>query len=210
MALSGILRRLRQHLWAVMSSPATLRHLCACHPVTISENLQPLHQCSVHTAQLHKRHYSEERHTPETDSTSSLNLDGNSKRVEYSNMASDPPSHTGHLEYDLDKLLRNIREAQQSSQLPQESTEARSGRSSAMSIEELVRFLREEKGEGVCVIHVPPEREYVRYFVTCVGVGGRHLQRMAGNLAAEVREKSVLVYTSVRLHSLDSRPIFRT
>ncbi len=60
-------------------------------------------------------------------------------------------------------------------------------RSSPMSIEELVDFLRGERGEEVAVIRVPPEREYVNYFVTCMGLGGRHIQRMADNLAAEVR-----------------------
>ncbi len=39
-------------------------------------------------------------------------------------------------------------------------------RSSPMSIEELVDFLL---GERVAVIRVPPEREYVNYFVTCMG-----------------------------------------
>ncbi len=60
-------------------------------------------------------------------------------------------------------------------------------RHTQLSIEELVAFLREERGEDMAVIQVPPERGYVKYFVTCVGLGSSHIQRMAHNLATQVR-----------------------
>ena len=59
-------------------------------------------------------------------------------------------------------------------------------RSAPMDIEELVQFLRDENASDICVIRVPPHLDYVDYFVVCSGFGGRHLQRMAGGLAAEV------------------------
>ena len=59
-------------------------------------------------------------------------------------------------------------------------------RSALMDIEELVQFLRDENASDICVIRVPPHLDYVDFFVVCSGFGGRHLQRMAGGLAAEV------------------------
>ena len=59
-------------------------------------------------------------------------------------------------------------------------------RNAPMDIEELVQFLRDENASDICVIQVPPHLDYVDYFVVCSGFGGRHLQRMAGGLAAEV------------------------
>lgn len=57
------------------------------------------------------------------------------------------------------------------------------------SIEELVDFLRDENATDICVIRIPPEREYVEYFVVCSGFGTRHIHTIADNLAAEVNEK---------------------
>ena len=59
-------------------------------------------------------------------------------------------------------------------------------RSSPMEIGELVDFLRGENAQDVCVIRVAPEREYVSYFITCSGMGTRHIRAMAENLVAEV------------------------
>ena len=62
-----------------------------------------------------------------------------------------------------------------------------SKRKSLWSVEhELVEFLRRENARDICVIKVPPEREYVDYFVVCGGLGTRHIRTMADNLAAEV------------------------
>ena len=205
MALSNSLRSLRQTLWTMLKKPTSsvaVTHRCvrqSAKKSISSQNLQRSQHCAVQPIQLHKRLYSEERNTSETDGVSSLNLE--SRGTKHSNTTKSKLPHPGHLDYDLDKLLQNIRKAQQSGELAQETAEDRDGRMSAMSIEELVKFLEEEKGEEVCVIRVPPEREYVKYFVTCVGVGGRHLQRMADNLAAEVR-KSVCVFVQSNIFIL--------
>ena len=59
-------------------------------------------------------------------------------------------------------------------------------RNTPMDIEELVEFLRDENARDICVIRVPPQLDYVDYFVVCSGFGGRHLRRMADGLVAEV------------------------
>ena len=59
-------------------------------------------------------------------------------------------------------------------------------RSVPMDVEELVGFLRDENARDICVIRVPPQLDYVDYFVVCSGFGGRHLRRMADGLVAEV------------------------
>ena len=59
------------------------------------------------------------------------------------------------------------------------------------NIDELVDFLTEENARDVCVIRVPPEREYVEYFVVCSGLGTRHIHTMAENLAAEVSHNAI-------------------
>ena len=59
-------------------------------------------------------------------------------------------------------------------------------RSTPMGIEELVEFLRDENANDICVIRVPPQLDYVDYFVVCSGFGARHLRRMADGLVAEV------------------------
>ena len=180
-------------MWTVLKKPTSsvaVTHKCVCQSASNSRSSQSLQQShqyhTVQPIQLYKRLYSEKRNTSETDGVSSLHLE--SRGTKHSDTTKSKSPHPGHLDYDLDKLLQNIREAQQTGELAQEVSEDRDSRTSAMSIEELVEFLEEEKGEEVCVIRVPPERGYVKYFVTCVGVGGRHLQRMADNLAAEVRE----------------------
>ncbi len=94
---------------------------------------------------------------------------------------------------ELEGLLRNIEIAKMAQTLqgsiPVKRKPSRVGtrRSSPMTIEELVAFLHEERAVGVCVIRLPPEMEYVNYFVTCSGMGARHIRRIADNLAAEVR-----------------------
>lgn len=66
-------------------------------------------------------------------------------------------------------------------------------RTALMSINELVNFLREQKAHDICVLKIPPEREYVEYFVVCSGLGTRHIRMMADCLVAEVGEKLRLV-----------------
>ena len=84
-------------------------------------------------------------------------------------------------EQDLQALLRNIQHQQEQSKRTQ-----REKRSIMMNVEELVEFLREENARDVCVIEVPPEVDYVNYFIVCSGLGSRHIGRMADHLASEV------------------------
>lgn len=86
-------------------------------------------------------------------------------------------------EQDLQALLRNIQHQQEE----QSRRTQREKRSSLMNVEELVEFLREENARDVCVIEVPPEMDYVDYFIVCSGMGSRHIGRMADHLASEVR-----------------------
>ena len=65
------------------------------------------------------------------------------------------------------------------------------------NMDELVQFLREENGRDICVIRVPPEREYVEYFVVCSGLGTRHIHTMADNLAAEA-SRLLQFYSTLR------------
>ena len=84
--------------------------------------------------------------------------------------------------YDLQTLLHNI----QRSQARKESAVVREDRTTMMSVEELVDFLREQNARDIVVIELPRELDYVKYFVTCCGAGSRHLGRMADNLVSEV------------------------
>ncbi len=100
---------------------------------------------------------------------------------------------TAARDQELEGLLRNIEIAKTAQTLqdsiPVKRKPSRVGtrRSSPMTIEELVAFLHEERAVGVCVIRLPSEMDYVNYFVTCSGMGARHIRRIADNLAAEVR-----------------------
>ena len=98
-------------------------------------------------------------------------------------------------EYSFDELMARIAESQKRDRddVPAAWTDSRKKRSrtrrtSGMNIDELVEFLRQENARDICVMKVPPEREYVEYFVVCGGLGTRHIRTMADNLAAEVRE----------------------
>ena len=88
--------------------------------------------------------------------------------------------------YSLEVLLDNIAKAQKAEVwiCPQKQVKVR--RTTVMTIDDLVVFLREENAQDICVIKVPPEREYVDYFVVCGGMGTRHIRRIADNLVAEV------------------------
>ena len=96
--------------------------------------------------------------------------------------------------YSLDQLLERIAQAQREkdkqlsdvSQTKSAKRQRKSQRATVMNIHELVEFLRWENACDICVIKVPPEREYIDYFVVCGGLGTRHIRTMADNLAAEV------------------------
>ena len=101
--------------------------------------------------------------------------------------------------YTFDELLDRIARAQlrrderildRPLETEAERPRGRTRRETLGNIDELVEFLREENAIDVCVIRVPPEKEYVEYFVVCSGLGTRHIRTMADNLAAEVRSKA--------------------
>ena len=100
--------------------------------------------------------------------------------------------------YSLDELLERIAQAQrekdkQLSDVLRTKSAKRQQKSqyaTFMNIHEIVEFLRQENAHDICVIKVPPEREYVDYFIVCGGLGTRHIRTMAGNLAAEVLNDS--------------------
>ena len=85
----------------------------------------------------------------------------------------------------LQELLENI-QRERNEQKERLVKKSKVHRSSPMEISELVEFLQGENARDICVIQVLPEREYVSYFVTCSGMGTRHIRAMAENLAAEV------------------------
>ena len=90
-------------------------------------------------------------------------------------------------DYDLEKLLANISVLKSAERIQEEAGGAeRPRRTSAMTIAELVEFLRGENAQDICVINVPPERQYVQYFVTCSGKGPRHISKIAHSLVDEV------------------------
>ena len=98
----------------------------------------------------------------------------------------------GVRQYSLEELLTGIARAQdKDSWVRPRQRRVGSRRSTVMSIDEVVSFLREENAEYICVIRVPAEREYVDYFVVCGGMGTRHIRTMADSLASEVRRASV-------------------
>ena len=86
-------------------------------------------------------------------------------------------------QFNLRSLLQNIQRQQDKLR----DKDHKPQRTAAMSIEELVEFLRQDNARGICVIAVPPEKDYVTYFVVCSGTGSRHIGRMADHLANEVR-----------------------
>ena len=95
--------------------------------------------------------------------------------------------------YTYDELLERIAKAQLQrnervvdTQEKLEKKREKLLRKTVMNIDELIDFLREERAHDICVIKVPPEREYVDYFVVCGGLGTRHIRTMADNLVTEV------------------------
>ncbi|XP_022104590.1 uncharacterized protein LOC110986739 [Acanthaster planci] len=50
------------------------------------------------------------------------------------------------------------------------------------SVDEIVGVLREENAQDICVIRVPPEKNYVDYFVVVTGRSARHLSAMTQHI----------------------------
>ena len=93
-------------------------------------------------------------------------------------------------DHDILKLLENIKKQKTLQNIAKEEEERLSldikQRTAPFTINELVQFLRKHNLEDICVIKIPPSRNYAQYFVTCTGTGSRHIRRMADLLAAEV------------------------
>ncbi len=88
-------------------------------------------------------------------------------------------------EYDLEKLLDNIRQ-KASDRHHKAYNKVRRDVHSLMTIDELTKFLHAENANDICVIRVPPEKRYVDYLVVCSGSTTKHIGRMASALASEV------------------------
>lgn len=102
-------------------------------------------------------------------------------------VADDQTKVHGILEdFSLQNLLKNIQTAKAGPVTKPAKPAPKIQRSTMMEIDELVDVLHQENAQDICVISVPPERQYVKYFVTCSGMGTRHIGRMADNLCAEV------------------------
>lgn len=111
-------------------------------------------------------------------------------------------------DYDLEKLLENISVLKSAEVDKEEAGRAteKPRRTTPMSIGELVEFLHSENAQEICVINVPPELQYVQYFVTCSGKGLRHISKIAHSLADEVSERMQGVWlVSSRAIPLSSR-----
>ena len=87
--------------------------------------------------------------------------------------------------YDFEELLRNIRKKTDEKR-EKLRDKVKRDENSLMSIEELTTFLQVENAQDVCVIKVPPEKQYVDYMVICSGSSTRHIRKMAMELASEV------------------------
>ena len=94
--------------------------------------------------------------------------------------------------YTIEELLERISQARLVKEErvpdPQRTETHRDKTNSIADIDGLVDFLKAEGASDVCVIRVPPEREYVEFFVVCSGVGTRHICTIADNLVTQVRE----------------------
>lgn len=112
------------------------------------------------------------------------------KEVEITSADGSVTISTTRKDHDLHQLLKNIQEAQVSSLLSTQEivskTKHKEFKTFPVPINELVEFLRDESAQDICVINLPPEKDYVNYFVTCTGQGARHIGRMADNLVSEV------------------------
>lgn len=95
--------------------------------------------------------------------------------------------------YNLEELLDRIAKAQLQKDehllVKSKNKRPKVRRTTPMTIDELVHFLKDQNARDICVLKIPPEREYVDYFVVCSGLGTRHIRMMADSLAAEVSEK---------------------
>ena len=125
------------------------------------------HQRSLVTEMLATNH---------TDNIKNISVDS----LQYSN------SFLKHTRFQFDRGLLSDALPASHMQNSDKSAIYEQTRSTPMDIKGLVEFLRDENASDICVIRVPPQLDYVDYFVVCSGFGTRHLWRMADGLVAEV------------------------
>lgn len=109
-------------------------------------------------------------------------------------------------DYDLGKLLENISVLKSTEPVQDEAGKAaeKPRRTAAMTIGEVVDFLRSENAQEICVINVPPEKQYVQYFVTCSGKGLRHISKIAHSLVDEAKGVATSSRRSIHVEGADS------
>ncbi|XP_019850111.1 PREDICTED: mitochondrial assembly of ribosomal large subunit protein 1-like [Amphimedon queenslandica] len=110
--------------------------------------------------------------------------------------SSNKEGETRSSDSDVLKLLENIKKQKSLQNIAKEEEERLSldikQRTAPLTIDELVQFLRKHNLQDICVIRIPPSRNYAHYFVTCTGTGSRHITRMADLLAAEMKNVKIL------------------
>ena len=89
-------------------------------------------------------------------------------------------------DHDIQSLLYNIQKSRLRRREGGEELVVRERRTTAMSAQEITELLREQNARDVVVLELPPDVDYVKYFIICSGMGTRHIGRMADNLVAEV------------------------
>ncbi|XP_078448650.1 mitochondrial assembly of ribosomal large subunit protein 1 [Lampetra planeri] len=73
-----------------------------------------------------------------------------------------------------------------------------------MSLDVLVAALHQENGRDLCVINVPPELNYVDYFVVVTGSSTRHLRAMAEYTHSLYKYLKMTKYEHVRIEGHDT------
>ena len=94
-------------------------------------------------------------------------------------------------EYSVEELLANIQRERETKKIDESKKIQRKERQEIFNIDEIVEFLKEENATDICVIKVPPSKQYVSYFVICTGTNTRHINRMAKTLAFEVHSNII-------------------
>ena len=107
--------------------------------------------------------------------------------------ASSTNSFSSLTEYSIEELLTNIQREREIKKKDENKKIQRKERQEIFNINEVVEFLKLENATDICVIKVPPCKQYVSYFVICTGANTRHINRMAKTLAFEVRSYIIVL-----------------
>ena len=96
-------------------------------------------------------------------------------------------------ECSVEELLTNIQRERETKKKDANKKIERKERQEIFNISEIVEFLKEENATDICVIKVPPCKQYVSYFVICTGTNTRHINRIAKTLAFEVHSYIIVL-----------------